>query len=178
MNYSCPNCGSDQTQKITAIVAAGTSHAHGAVSTTSLLSAQGGFGSAYSEGSAHSTHSTELATKLAKPVPQPIRILGPLLGWFILAVLGTVIFIVIFAGILGLLGPFGQRVGAIIHIPIFGFPFYGLVLTALFFISTRSVFRSAGRAREYNRDIYPVELERWQNEFYCHRCDQIFTPAA
>lgn len=48
----------------------------------------------------------------------------------------------------------------------------GAILTFAYILMEN--YRRGARARKYNKEKYPSELEAWRKKFYCHRCDNVF----
>ena len=70
MDFNCPKCSSDNTQKISSIVEAGTTKTTGTTQSVGVASVRGGLGVGTSVGTINATSKTALATKLASPVKQ------------------------------------------------------------------------------------------------------------
>lgn len=146
INLSCTNCGSDSTQKLSSIHEAGTSHG-----TTKSVGSFGGMGQGGSVGGLHTStgttfNQTALATKLAPPQKKKT---GKLLASFS--------FMAVFI-------PFCLEFAPTFIRFLVGFSLLGLGI--FLFI----------RNKNYNSTEYPRLMEPWSKQFYCHRCENVFTP--
>ena len=67
--------------------------------------------------------------------------------------------------------------GAAIFLGILAFGFIGdsFIIGGVLGLLSFGCFSSTFEARKYNSDVYPKELKRWQNSYFCHRCGNVFT---
>jgi hypothetical protein len=56
---------------------------------------------------------------------------------------------------------------------------WGVVITGGFgyWLFTK-LKKQSDEAIVYNRDVFPEAARNWENGFYCHRCENVFVPAA
>ena len=167
MELVCSNCHSESVQKVTAIYSSGTttSHAHTTGNLSGLSYGSDGVGvvSGSTSTLTRGVSQSMLASKLSPPVAKSEN-------WFLLSlVVGVPVgigFLFVFSIILkAVLGP--GLISGIIWIASF---FAGIILTFRFFIS------KANANKEYNRTVYADQMRDWQQQYYCHKCDSVFTP--
>lgn len=152
-SFGCPQCGQvDMMQKVTAIIATGTS--------TERYS-----GSYY--GPSYGQSQTELTRKLAAPErPLGRRPLGCMYGGsVVIAITGA------FSGIYGLVV---LSQGA--PWPVGAFFLFAAAVAAFFL-----VYLPIDLSRERERvgremPVWQAAMGRWERLFYCHRCDGVFIP--
>lgn len=88
MDLNCPKCSSDNTQRISSIVEAGTTTTKGRTTSVGSAYGSGGLGVGSSVGSINATSKTALAEKLARPAKKPVislYIAIVAIAWFTLA---------------------------------------------------------------------------------------------
>ena len=157
MYYDCPECGSDQTQKISAIAAEGTTHAENSIKNKHL------FGTSTSNKKIISVSTTELAAKFPEPKIEP----EDKFGWFI-----AYAFLWGVAMVLGLLviAFFTSGNDAL------GLALWGAwgIYVAYFFI--KRARKNIAAIRDYNTNVYPAASAMWKNGFYCRRCENTYIP--
>lgn len=147
--YDCPVCGSDHTQKVSAVYEAGTADTEGRSSHTGVAWAgEGDFIPAIGSSKQTGTQQTDLAKRLAPPA---------LKEWG--AAVGCVPMIAAVVGSISL---------AVIGLPCFvGFTLTFVVVLLLMISSTQN-------DRAFNRDQLPKLKDEWQKKWYCHRCGEVF----
>ena len=171
MDLNCPKCKSENTQKITSIVAAGTTHTTGTTSSTSIGTTGTAVGVSTSRGSVSATSTTELARKLAEPTKKYDGYIA------ILACLSPFVFILSF--MVG--GYIAFEILWFRYDPYASFHWMPVILGSPIFVWTMKFiyrkwepYRLARKA--YNENEFPVIHKNWNEGFYCHRCENIFVP--
>jgi hypothetical protein len=150
MDLNCPQCASDQTQKITAIVSSGTTHSVGRTNSMGVGSVGGKLAVGSSSGTTRSTSTSELAKKLAAPLKKSEALIVP----FVL--------IMVFFG----------------WIPIAMMGFFGyLVAGGLGYWLYTSLKKKSDAAKLHNNTVFQDEFLTWDKGFYCHRCEHSFVPS-
>lgn len=159
MDLNCPKCKSENTQKITAIVSAGTTRTSGSTSSSSVGVMGGSVGVGSSRGTINATSKTELANKLAKPKPRFQSLIG---GMVLFALVGWIPgwIVVVEKHLYGSTETFVY------------WGIYALLMAGFYkFWAPR-----AEKNRTYNETEYQTLLKSWENGFFCHRCEHQFLP--
>lgn len=160
MELSCPTCKSDQTQKITAIVDAGTTRSVGKTSTIGVASAGRGIGVGGAVSTTRNTSTTDLAKKLATPKKRfssvwlgfiPLMLFG---GWIPYNIAASFFHNVTLSNIAGF-----------------------IALAGTGYVAFKVINKKAIEGKQYNTSVYPKELQTWQDGFFCHRCEHTFIPS-
>ena len=154
MELNCPKCQSENTQKITAIVDGGTTHSRGTTHSVGMGSVGGKMAMGSSVGTTNTTHKTALAQKLNKPSKKSEAVIVPtvLVGGALGAIAGSIV---------------GSMTFSLLGIAAFG----GVV-----YFFHQKFSKTAAINRAYNLEEFPAALNTWENGFYCHRCEHVFTP--
>lgn len=153
MDLTCPKCQSNNTQKITAVINSGTTHIEGSSSSGQIGDATQDF---------QGTHTSELAKKFPKPEKKSESalkgtVITSLVGGWIPAVMIVNLFM-------------SKSSGNTQNVVFF------LLFAATVFVIHSASKKSAAEHVAYNRNQYPKELHSWENGYYCHRCENVFTP--
>ena len=154
IDLSCPKCGSDHTQKITSLVANGTSTSVSHTSTVGVGSVGGATAIYSSGGTTRGNHQTKLAQRFVKPRKKLVN-----------AVLGVVIHFVLWGWIpAALVNASGHGFLAVITV---------MVSVLLLWRWSKKI---AEQNAEYNTNVYPKEAAIWDDGFICHRCETVYIP--
>ncbi len=147
--FNCPSCSSEQTQRLSAIVDSGTSHTRGR--TVTGFSGVGGGAGGFGGFGGVSSGVTNAVTKssLARKLSAPVR--KPEVQLYML---GIATF---------LLGFITFRVSFLLAL---------LMLCGGGALAYRGYLNGV-----WNRGQFPRLLRTWQETFYCHRCENVYTPA-
>lgn len=164
MDLTCPTCGSQNTQKVSAIVSEGTHYSYSTNSATLVGTVGGRAGIATTTSSTTSVSTTELAERLAPPKlrryhnPINLTVLAGFVafGAFWIAAQFTHTLRLKYPEELWVLGP-ATLLGFV-----FGFYFFD---------------KSGDESRKWNVEVYPKLYAKWNRKFYCHRCESIFLAA-
>jgi hypothetical protein len=160
MSFSCAKCGSENTQKLSAIYSSGTSYSSSLSSHSSVAGALRG------PVSTSSSHQSLLADRVAPPrkreqgqgtygfVPLVMYCIAPFVCFFMWAVTQS------------FLGDRYHGTSVCIGI-VAGFAF------VQFLIGLWNA-RIQRRNLRYNETIYAPAMKEWESKFYCHRCDTVF----
>lgn len=142
LDLNCPNCKSENTQKLSSIVDSGTTHSR----SHSVGSVGGSIGGSASYGMTSGTTNTRsqsaLARKLAAPAKKPT----------IMLIFGFGFLMMLTWALMGKLGLFGAAA-------------LGFLAWTLF-----------QKNFAFNKNELPALLQKWNNTFYCHRCETQFQP--
>lgn len=160
-SLACPNCRQvDQVRKVSALVAEGTRQ------TTTIIEHR----RSVSVGEAFST--TTLATRLARP-SAPNRSGCGMVAGFAAGTVGLII-AAVFGCILGLAVSGSLRPGGawIFVLPLAG----AIILPALLFVVGRFVTDRFGHGPSQADLRWLRAHQRWEQLFYCGRCDGVFIP--
>lgn len=154
LDLSCPKCGSEQTQKITSVVAGGTSISSSRTSGVGV-GAVGGTTAVFATGATTRGHQqTVLAQKLA----QPQRV--SMLKFWALALVAAVLAMI-----------------PAVFLSEMGFNFLALVaLIAMQIWFWRWAVKRSSMLLDYNENIYPRDIVTWRKGYFCHRCESVFVP--
>lgn len=170
MNLNCPKCQSENTQKITSVVSSGTTHTSGSTSSTSIVTTGTAVGVASSSGSVNATSTTELARKLAEPSKKYdgylaiLIVASPFVFFFSAACGAFIAFKVLW---------FKPSVWDFNWMPIFlGAPIFMWIMK--FIYRKWAPYRAV--RKNYNDNEFPEIHKKWREGFYCHRCENVFTP--
>lgn len=160
MSFSCPNCSSSDTRKLSIIYSQGTS----SIETTTVGVGAGTHG-LRAIGAAHSlgTSQSELAKQLAPPKKKSTAApFGAAIGaGLVFGVFGDVLYNSTF----GLQGEAANNAAGYVLLAGFGLAFLGAI----------PMYREA---KAYNEDTYPAEYAKWDRKYFCLRCANIFEPSA
>jgi hypothetical protein len=156
----CPQCGKDdQIRKVTSIVTEGST----TVNYTDSLGTLGGSGSAF--------HQTQLAKRLippSKPKLTGCAATSPVVIFMVGVVLSSILFCVLFPS---LAWSSGSNIWATCI-------FIALMLAVIAAINVPIGIYSVKKQKELKPQIAMWEkaISKWQQSYYCARCDGIFTP--
>jgi hypothetical protein len=154
LDMSCPKCGSDQTQKITSLVAGGTSNTVAHTSTVGVGTVGSSVAVYSSGGTTRGSQQTELAKRFVQPRK---KVVAPVLGFLIDFVV------------------WGWIPAALVYA--FGSGFFSAVtFMATLVMVWRWSKKRADRNTHYNVNVYPNEAATWDHGFFCHRCDTVYIP--
>lgn len=164
MSYACPKCGSENTQKITAVAASGTTEGTSKTTTVGGGVAGGGFGAGVASGTTTSQFQTELAKRFTEPSKKIESVI-------FFGIVGLIIYAIVMAIAAYFIIGFGQGLVG---------DFLATIAWLAFGVwyGRRRIRKSkAERAnsRRFNREEYPALLDMWKNGFYCHRCEHTYT---
>lgn len=144
MDLNCPKCHSENTQRLSQAFENGLSHINTASKGVGIGVGPDGIG--VGVGGAKTSGTSQTAASQRAAPPAKMTYLNPLIGIFVMALVG-----VLFAGIIWKpLGFFAQLfwvVGSIAYIY---------------------------RAYQFNAKTWPLLLQDWQNTYVCKRCDHAF----
>lgn len=189
MNYNCCKCGSDQTQKLSAIYASGTSHNHTTALTSGIIMQNtGAVGGLSATTSTSSTSRSLLADRLAPPQRLTFDPSASNPGGCLIIVLAIATTFAIATAIdhtfflreewiTGWMGSSDPVKIAVDHPEVcFVISLFG-GLAALMGIA-RGIRNKSRKFDTYNEAVYEPAMKEWKKKFYCHRCDTIFKPDA
>lgn len=161
MSFTCPNCGSENTQKVSVIFESGTTTVETTSSHTAVGMSKGGFTPIVGASEKKRIHQTQLATNLAPPQEKGI---GGLLWLYVLApILG---FVALFVAIVA------DADDTIARWACFG------TTLLIFGLITWGIVRVAKEALAFNRDEWPALHEEWKSKWFCHKGGEAFQPSA
>ena len=180
MNLSCPQCHSENTQKLSAIVASGTEHVHGRARTRSLstgttsgmgvamgprgLSSVHSYGRVTIQRQADTNHASTTQSGLARRLSAPARKPENLLLFLVLLIPLGLLLSVIPIGIGYALGGATGKWATIA----------ALCAGTCFLFKGMAGISAANR--EYNRTVWVEKKTQWDRSFFCHRCEHVFAP--
>lgn len=144
----CPTCNSTDVRTLAAAYAAGTTDFQ---ATSVYIGTKGARGIAPTFG-----RTQTVQARLAKP-PRPKE--WTIFGWLFLWAIGGFAALLVCAFLDANLDS--------------AFPFVFLVCFVLAIVSS---ILNYNRAKEYNENVYPQEIQRWENSFVCDRCLTVFEP--
>jgi len=165
MSYACPKCGSENTQKITAVAASGTTEGTSQTTTVGGGVGGGGFGAGVASGTTKSQFQTELAKRFSPPEKE-------MEGVFFHIITGLIIYAVVMAVAAFFIIGFGEQIIGEFLATVAWLAFgvwYGLR-------RIRKGSENRAKSQRFNREEYPALLDMWENGFYCHRCEHTYTP--
>lgn len=148
-NYVCPKCGSDQIQLYSIAYSGGIS----AVNTNTV--GVGLTGSGIGVGGAKTVGTSQ--TALSQSVAPPEKL--PVVKGILMSVILVPLVVAIVVGILEIM--LKIRLGAVASVIIFAAMVYAL-------------YRYPYNYYQYNKNVYPQEMERWQHSWLCAKCGHRF----
>lgn len=171
MDLNCPKCKSENTQKITSVVSAGTTHTTGSTSSTSIGTTGTAVGVSTSRGTVNATSTTVLAKKLAEPTKKYdgflaiLVCLSPFVFFLSVAIGGFIAFEILWFR----------------YNPYASFQLVPMIFSGLIFIwIMKFIYRKwepyRKARKEYNENEFPEIHKKWSEGFYCHRCEHTFVP--
>jgi hypothetical protein len=167
MDLKCNSCGSDNTQKLSAIVSRGTTHGYASTTASSVGVVNGALATSSTVASTHTTSSTDLAQKLTWPQKLSER-------WLLKSlILGGGAGFICFQISMGIGFWIRSKSDILAYLSLI----IGHGFGAYLFIRTLWKNRAAAKRNAiYNKEEYPHKIARWQKSFYCHRCENVFIP--
>nr|WP_295784076.1 hypothetical protein [Rhodoferax sp.] len=144
MDLNCPQCKSENTQRLSTAFESGLSHVNTSSKGVGIGVGPDGIGVGVGTASTTGTSQT-VASQRAAP-PAKMTYLKPLAGIFVLAL----VLVLVASAIWKPLGFFAQLfwvVGSVLYVY---------------------------RAYQFNSKSWPVLLQEWQNTFLCNRCNHVF----
>jgi hypothetical protein len=162
---TCPNCSSDQIQRISAIYEAGTSVVETTTTGGGVAFSKDGMAPILAASSSTGTQQTKLAARATPPARRPVgkAIVAAIVASPILAVVLTLA-----TGFAcGLVGASGETIGAVTGIVSWG----ALATFSVGFVAMAVV------DYKFNREEWPVLREEWERKWFCHRCATEFVDA-
>ncbi len=139
MGLQCPECASDNVQRVSIVFESGTSTIQSRTAGVGLVGGGLGVGGATTKG----VQQTTLSQKLAPPSKHRMK-----------TAIGLII--------VGLI---------ILSAPSVGAKIFGLLFIGGGGIAGYLTFR-------FNKNDYPVLLNKWRSSFYCNVCGSVFEPQA
>lgn len=164
VSYACPKCQSENTQKISAIIASGTTHGDSTTVTVGAGGGTGGLGAGVASGKTTSQFQTSLVKKFPEPVRKSEDVI---LGFIIGSVMFGVLVFFLIAVLFGMMGWNSKALMIVLSLPAF---FY--TIPKIY----KSVVSSANSNKEFNLTKLPAERDLWNHGFYCHRCENVYNP--
>ena len=153
MNYSCPQCNSENTQRLDIAYKTGVRSVSGSTSNIGVGTSSSGLGIGASEGNFVSTQKSLFSSSIQPPEKKSAGCITGI-GVFIL-----IPFIIVFLG-MGIGGNFEQ----------FMFTLTGVL------IGIGIIWVDRLQRNRFNRDEYEPNNRIYQNKFICLRCGNIFQP--
>lgn len=150
----CPNCGGENTAKLSLVHAEGTSRLSGSTSSTGIGVAGGHMGLGITSGSVNAIQQSQLSKALAPPTEKStigVKIGAAIVSWFLLIV-GLNVWVPVFPGALDWLVSSVAAIGIGAAMP-------------------------EGDAGRWNREEYPKLKRKWERSLLCRRCGSIFEGA-
>ena len=170
-DLACAHCGSDQIQKVTAIVNAGTSSSGGAA-----VSWEPGPNGQMVQHVVpyHGTSTSRLASMLAAPAGPRVNMIPPSadMEGCGLAFLGAIF---VGVGLWCAVGLWGENLHAFAPIPCVVAAFLVRWLWRTY-AAMKERYRQACRDAERQVPQWKQAVARWEALYYCHRCDHVFDP--
>ena len=148
-SFSCPHCGSDQIQRYSVAFANGISDVN--TNTVGIGVGSGGLG----VGGAKTRGTSQSALSMSVAPPKKIGYVGE----FLKAFLGIPFVIWI---IVAILFPNTKTTSIIFNVII-----YGSMAAYLYFHTYKCVYN-------YNKNIFPQEMENWKKSWICLKCGHRF----
>jgi hypothetical protein len=146
MPVSCPQCNTEDTQRLSLAYESGISDVNTTSSGTGIGFGSGGIGIGIGSSQTHGIAQTVLSQRAAPPFKASYLLI--LKRWFIALILATVFMLIINAS-----GMLERVISLAIH------------ATAVF-----ALFR----ATAFNHNQWPVLFQKWQQSYICLRCGNIF----
>ncbi len=153
MNYSCPKCNSENTQRLDIAYKSGVSNVSGTTNNIGVGMSSSGLGIGVSEGNFSGTQESLFSNSIKPPEKKSAGCITGI-GVFIL-----IPFIIVFLG-MGVGGNFEQ----------FMFSLTGVL------IGIGIIWIDRLQRNRFNRDEYEPKYRAYQKKFICHRCGNIFQP--
>lgn len=157
--FCCPNCSSDQTQRVSVIYSSGTSVVESKSTGMAVGLTKGGLVPVLGSSNTTGVQQTQLAQQVAPPARTPtlkIVFFTPIVG----VVLGLVLW---FVAVLILIGT-GTKAN---DVP-------GYVLEGTFLLVQVLGIALAVQNYRRNRDEWPGLYAAWERKWFCHRCGSTF----
>lgn len=165
-SFTCPQCGSESTQRLSVVHASGTS------TTTSTSTHVGAAfsGSRLVPAAATSTTSGVQQSTLANKAAPPSKkdefgkgamiaslIAAPIVSWILAGIVGAVV---------------NSSSGGDTGYACAGCVFF--VLPVVLIVAIVVKYRDCRPSKAWNQDVYPQLLAKWERQMLCHRCGAIF----
>lgn len=148
-NFVCPHCGSDQIQRYSVAYANGISNVN--TNTVGVGITKGGLGI----GGAKTTGTSQTALSQSVAPPEKFNIIK----WVIASVIIAPIACTLFFAIVEVVTGFSAiKIWSILN--------FASIVAALYYFPYRFY--------QYNKNVYPQEMERWQHSWLCAKCGHRF----
>lgn len=147
--FKCPQCGSNNCEKVSVLYDKGTFD----VTTKGSFFSRGipSLGLVYGEFNSNTEQKSKLASKLEPPKPKDVGIAYKFLS------IGSLVGIAFLSNFLKL-----SRLGNLILFAT------GIVLVICFVRQKRKI------QRDYDRQVYIPQKEKWSHSYMCNRCGEIY----
>jgi hypothetical protein len=154
-SYSCPGCGSGQTQRVAVAWETGTSSVTSSTTGVGLAAAGDDLIPIVTSMGSHGTQQTELARRISPPVRRGHSLPLVFFGGSVLSFVLIAVFLVF------------DKCSAPAVICC-------LLLGVLFTVCVEVILNS--REKRYNRTVWATKYSRWKLLWICHRCGNVFLP--